>query len=252
MKRGTWLVNQPQELPHYVTHQAGQYRRLNHKTPNREMATLFGKITLLQHGYRYVEREVSEPTTFPLEVRLGLASGATPALACEAARLMAKTGATQETVLARLKERHGVTWGGKKLRAVTEHVAAAMERFRREYQARQVVQWLREAHGSKGARRPVLAVGRDGVKLQMQPHSHYEVASTATLTVYGRGAASGWARSIWPMPPELGQQTMTDELTALLDGVLRQSQGRCPVPGRSPWPGAPSWRCRVCGPWAWR
>lgn len=100
---------QPEELPQYVRHEAGQYRRLNRKMPNREVATLFGKITLLRHGYRYVERDVAEATIFPLEVQLGLACGATPALACEATRLLAETGATQETVLTRLKERHGVT-----------------------------------------------------------------------------------------------------------------------------------------------
>jgi hypothetical protein len=218
---------QPEELPHYVTHEAGQYRRLNRKTPNREVATLFGKITLWRHGYRYVERDVSEPTIFPLEVQLGLAQGATPALACEAARLLAETGATQETALTRLKERHGVTWGVKKLRAVTEHVATAMERFRREQQAKRVVAWLHAAHASKGSRRPVLAVGRDGITLQTRPHSHYEVASTATLTVYDRrGQRLGTVYLAYA--PELGQATMTDELTALLEEVLRQWEGPLP------------------------
>lgn len=218
---------QPQELPHYVEHEAGQYRRLNEKTPNREVATLFGKITLWRHGYRYVERDVTEPTIFPLEVQLGLAEGATPALASEAARMMAETGATQETVLARLKERHGVTWGVKKLRAVTENVAAAMERFRREYQAKQVVEWLRQAQRSTGRHRPVLAVGRDGITLQTQPHSFYEVATTATLSVYDRrGDRLGTVYLAYA--PELGQQTMTDELTALVEEVLRQWDGPLP------------------------
>lgn len=218
---------QPQELPHYVTHEAGQYRRLNRKTPNREVATLFGKITLLRHGYRYVERDVAEATIFPLEVQLGLAHGATPALACEAARLLAETGATQETVLTRLKERHGVAWGVKKLRAVTEHVAAAMERFRREHQAKQVVDWLRQAQKSKGKHRPVLAVGRDGITLQTRPHSHFEVASTATLTVYDRrGQRLGTV--YLAQAPELGQATMTDELTALVTAVLRLWEGPLP------------------------
>jgi len=139
---------QPEELPHYLTHAAGHYRRLNEKTPHREVASLFGKLTLWRHGYRYVERDVAEPTIFPLEMQLGLVSGATPALASAAARMMAETGATQQAVLARLKSQHGVTWGVKKLRAVAENVAAAMECFRREHQAKQVVQWLRQAQES--------------------------------------------------------------------------------------------------------
>ena len=218
---------QPEELPHAVEHEAGSYRRLNRKTPNREVASLFGKLTLWRHGYRYVERDVAEPTIFPLEVQLGLVEGATPALASEAARMLAETGATQQTVLARLKAQHSVTWGVKKLRAVTENVAAAMERFRREHQAKQVVQWLRQAQKSKGKHRPVLAVGRDGVTLQTQPHSYYEVATTATLTVYDR-RRQRLGTVYLAYAPELGQQTMTDELTALLDEVLRQWEGPLP------------------------
>ncbi|MCI0355804.1 MAG: transposase [Acidobacteria bacterium] len=219
--------DQPEQLPHDVVHEAGAYRRLNAKTPNREVATLFGKITLWRHGYRYVQRDVAEPTIFPLEVQLGLVAGATPALASEAARRMAETGATQQTVLDRLKEQHGVTWGVKKLRAVTENVAQAMERFRREHQAKQVVAWLRQAQKSKGKHRPVLAVGRDGITLQTQPHSFFEVATTATLTVSDRrGQRLGTVYLAYA--PELGQQTMTDELTALLDEVLRQWDGPLP------------------------
>jgi hypothetical protein len=218
---------QPEELPHYVEHEAGSYRRLNEKTPNREVASLFGKLTLWRYGYRYAERDVAEPTIFPLEVQLGLVEGATPALAGEAARLMAETGATQQAVLARLKSRHGVSWGVKKLRAVTENVATAMERFRREHQAKQVVAWLQQAQKSKGKHRPVLAVGRDGITLQTQPHSYYEVATTATLTVYDR-RRQRLGTVYLAYAPELGQQTMTDELTALLDEVLRQWEGPLP------------------------
>lgn len=218
---------QPEELPPTVEHKSGTYRRLNQKTPNREVATLFGKLTLWRHGYRYVERDVAEPTIFPLEVQLGLVEGATPALAGEAARRMAETGATQQTVLARLKARHGVTWGVKKLRVVTENVAAAMERFRREHQAQQLVAWLQQAQQSQGQRRPVLAVGRDGITLQTQPHSFYEVATTGTLTVFDRqGRRLGTVYLAYA--PELGQPTMTAELTALLEEVLRQWEGPLP------------------------
>ena len=99
-----------EQLPHYLEYEAGQYRRLNRKTPNREVATRFGKITLWRHGYRYVERDVAEPAIFPLEMQLGLVEGATPALAGQAARALAETGATQQTVLERLQREHGVVW----------------------------------------------------------------------------------------------------------------------------------------------
>lgn len=220
-------AEQPPDLPHHVQHEAGQYRRLNQKTPNREVATLFGKITLWRHGYRYVQRDVAEPTIFPLEISLGLVAGATPALASAAGKALAEAGATQETVLARLRTQHGVEWGVKKLRAVAENLSSGMDRFRREQQARQGVELLRQAYASKGRTRPSLVLGRDGITLRTSPHSFFEVASTATLTVYDRrGKRLGTVYLAYA--PELGQQTMTDELTALLLEVLRQWEGPLP------------------------
>jgi len=218
---------EPQGLPHYVHYEAGQYRRLNRKTANRAVATPFGKITLWRHGYRYVERDTGEPTIFPLEVQLGLVEGATPALAGVAAQALAGAGATQEQVLARLREEHGVAWGVKKLRAVAENVSAGMAPFLRGRQAQAVVAWLHAANASAGNRRPSLVLGRDGITLCPRPHSFFEVAATATLSVYDRrGKRLGTVYLAYP--PELGQQTMTDELTALVEEVLRQWEGRLP------------------------
>ena len=102
-----------------------------------------------------------------------------------------------------------------------------MERFRRQHQSRKIVASLRAAQDSTGKNRPVLAVGRDGITLRTQPHSFFEVASTATLTVYDRNRQR--LGSVYlAYAPELGQQSMTDELTALLDEVLRQWEGPLP------------------------
>lgn len=218
---------EPQVLPDYLHYEAGQYRRLNRKTPNRHVATPFGKITLWRHGYRYIERDTAEPTIFPLEIQLGLVEGATPALAGIAAKMLAEAGATQEVALARLREEHAVQWGIKKLRAVAENVSEGMNRFRREHQAQAVVAWLHQANASAGNRRPSLVVGRDGITLCTSPHSFFEVATTATLSVYDRqGKRLGTVYLAYS--PELGQQAMTDELTALVEEVLRQWEGPLP------------------------
>lgn len=162
------------------------YRRLNVPTANRHIATLFGKITLTRRGYRDVDRNSEEATIIPLEMALGLVEGATPALACEAARALAETGATQQAVLARLRREHGVEWGVKKLRALSEQVSSAMTPLRREQQAARVVEWLKQAQAQRGSGKPVLAVGRDGITLCTRPHRFCEVATTATITVYDR------------------------------------------------------------------
>ena len=217
----------PRQLPGHLHYEAGEYRRLNAKTPNRHVATLFGKITLRRHGYRYVQRDAGEPTIFPLELQLGLVEGATPALASVAAKALAEAGATQEGVLTRLRQQHGVEWGVKKLRAVAEHVSTGLERFRREFQAKQVVGWLRQAYASSGKHRPALVLGRDGITLCTSPHSFFEVATTATLSIHDRKGQR--VNTVYlAFAPELGQQTMTDELTALLQEVLRQWDGPLP------------------------
>jgi len=227
-----WTYNrlspeQAADAPHDVQHEGQGYRRLNEKTPHRNVATLFGKITLWRHGYRPWERETSEATIFPLERQLGLVEGATPALAEAAARYVAETGATQRTVLERLRREHGVVWGVEKLRDLSHKIATSMSEFRRDFQTKKVLDLLEQAARSRGNRRIVLSVGRDGITLGNQPHGFFEVASTATVTVYDRrGRRLGTVFLAYA--PELGQGTMTDELAALIRDVLAQWQGSMP------------------------
>ena len=69
----------PQSLPHDVQWAGVGYRRLNDKTPNRHVATLFGKITLWRFGYRDWQREGGEPVLFPLGKRSPGPLGISPA-----------------------------------------------------------------------------------------------------------------------------------------------------------------------------
>jgi hypothetical protein len=102
-----------------------------------------------------------------------------------------------------------------------------MTPHRREHQTRQVVTWLEKARQSRGKHRPALVVGRDGITLANRPHGYFEVATTATLSVYDRkGKRIGTVYLAYA--PELGQQTMTDELTALVNDVLRSWSGPSP------------------------
>jgi hypothetical protein len=148
----------PQSLPHDVQFEGGGYRRLNRKTPNRHVATRFGKITLWRLGYRDWDRDGGEPVLFPLERALGLVGKASPALASAAGRYFAQAGATQEAILERLRREHGVVWGTKKLREVTASLAQAMGPFSRQFQAGKVLAWLEDAFGRKGNRCPVLCI----------------------------------------------------------------------------------------------
>jgi hypothetical protein len=148
-------------------------------------------------------------------------------LASAAGRYLAEAGATQGVVLSRLCREHGVVWGTKKLREVAARLADAMQPFCRKFQAETVLAWLKQAFDGKGNRRPVLSVGRDGITLGMQPGDSFEVATTATMTVYDRqGKRLGTV--YLAQPPELGQATMSDELTALIREVLSRWEGLTP------------------------
>ena len=227
-----WAYNQVQpasaaELPHDVTSAGSGYRRLNRKTANRHVATLFGKITLWRHGYRSWHRDDGEPAIFPLEIDLGLIEGATPALASATGTYLAEGGATQEKVLARIHSQHGVNWGVKKLRDLAATLAGRMDEARHDAQVHRLHELLQQASDSDGNRKPVLAVGRDGITLATRPHGFYEVATSATLSVYDRsGKRLGTVYLAYV--PELGQGTMTDQLTRLVRGVLADWYGPLP------------------------
>lgn len=218
-----WSYNQlepedPQAMPHIIRYEGGDYRRQNTKTPNAEVSTRFGKITLFRFPYRYRHRE-SEPGIFPLELLLGLTQGATPALADSAARYMAETGASQTRTLERLKREHDVDWGAERLRKVTAAKAASMDAFRHDYEVARVLALLREAYDSRGKCKPALAVGRDGISVCRQPHGLWEVASVATITVYDRSGKRLGTVYLAQMP-QPGQGELTEQLTRLIRDII--------------------------------
>lgn len=214
-------------LPPQVECDGDGYRRLAKKTP-QTVDTLFGPIRLRRLGYRAAP-SVGAPVLFPLCLELGVTHGTTPALCERVGRYLAEAGASQQVVLKRLRQEHGARLGVKRLRALTAFLAGALEEHREPAQAEQVVRWLAAAHASRGRHRPVLAVGRDGITLGLrgQRPSLYEVASAGTLTVYDRRDRRLGTVYLGYVP-ESGQTTMTQQLTALLEEVLRRWSGPLP------------------------
>jgi hypothetical protein len=211
------------DLPNQMCFQGVWYRRRS-KTANRKVATLFGTITLWRMLYQPlhgVERSI-----FPLEIRLGLEAGrATPVVAERVAQ--AATASTQNTVLAALKRDQGVSWSVATLRTVLAGVAQGMEPHRQDAQVAQVLKWLGEAFGSRGGRKPVLAVGRDGLMLPIRGQECYREGATATLSVYDRRGRRLGTLYLGRMP-EPGQEALSRQLTALLVAVLAQWTGPLP------------------------
>lgn len=214
-------------LPAQVHAEGSRFRRLSHKTP-QQVSTLFGTITVYRMGYRAGPAE-GEPVLFPLCRALGLVHNATPALVERVAYYQAQSGATQKQTLTRLRQEHGLNWGVKRLRQVTAFVAQALEGHRAEVQAEQVQRWLQQAQASSGKHRPVLSVGRDGITLglRLKDFTLYEVATTATLTVYDRRSRR-LGTVYLAYTPEPGQGAMSSHLTRLLEEVLRRWQGPLP------------------------
>jgi hypothetical protein len=221
-----WTFNQlepadVQVLPVEVCFEGGTFRRLGKKTP-QQVSTLFGPVTLRRLGYRAGPLD-GEPVLFPLCRQLGLVHGATPALFECVARHQAEAGATQKRTLERLRCEHGVCWGVKRLRQVTDFVAQAAAEHRQDAQVEQVLAWLTQAQASRGPHKPVLSVGRDGITLglKIKGGSIKEVATTGTLSVYDRrGKRLGTVYLAYT--PEAGQAMMSTQLTQLVRAVLRR------------------------------
>lgn len=215
----------PQQLPQDLWFQCGGYRRRKEKTPNRYVATLFGTVTLWRRGYRSWEDD--ERSIFPLQMMLGLVEGVTPGLADWLGRRMAEAGANQQRVLDALRGEHGARMGVKRLRSVTEQLSQSMAEFRQANQADALLAALQKAQESRGSRKPVLAVGRDGVTLREYVHRCFEVATAGTVSVYDR-AGKRLTTVYLAWPPELGQETMSQMLTELLTEVLDRWEGPLP------------------------
>ncbi len=202
----------------------GEWSRRRFKSPNRPLATLFGTITLWRMLYQPLDGV--ERASVPLEIRLGLEAGlATPALAERAAQ--AATASTQDTVLASLKRDPGVCWSVASLRTVIAGVAEGMEPHRQDAQVAHVLKWLEEAFQSRGGRKPVLVVGRDGLMLPIRDQECYREGATATISVHDRRGRRLGTVYLGRMP-EPGQETLSRQLTALLEAVLRQWTGPLP------------------------
>jgi hypothetical protein len=211
------------DMPNQMCFQGVWYRRRS-KTPNRTVATLFGTITLWR--YLYQPLHGVDPSIFPLEIRLGLEVGlATPALTERVGQ--AAVMSTQNCVLDYLKRNHGVSWSVATLRRVIAGLSEGMEPHRHDASVAQVLKWLEQAHASRGGRKPVLAVGRDGLMLPIRGEASYREGATATVSVYDRKGRRLGTVYLGRMP-EPGQETLSLQLTALIEDLLRQWNGPMP------------------------
>lgn len=217
--------NRPDELPKDLWFECGGYRRRNQKTANRNVASRFGDLVLHRYGYR--NWETGESSIFPLEMLLGLNHSATPALVDWIGRHIAAAGSNQAAVIELLRTDCGVTMGVKRLRQCVQQLSESMEEFRQEHQVDVLLKALTQAASSSGSRKPVLAVGRDGITLREHKHSAFQVATAATVSIYDR-RGKRLITVYLAHPPELGQGTMDQMLTDLLTELFERYIGPLP------------------------
>ena len=219
----------PQDAPKHAQRDRQDYVRRNHKSPTRGgIATLFGPIELRRCLYEPLQeaRDDAQRSFAPLELCLGIvARNATPALAERVGRLA--TAHTQQGLLDVLRREHHVTWSAQVLRQVTAAVSAGIAPYLRDAQQRAVLSWSAQARRSRGRRRVVLAVGRDGIMLPIRKEDGYQEGGVATLSVYDRRGRRLGTVYLGEMP-QAKQVTLSAELTALVRGVLASWEGPLP------------------------
>lgn len=184
------------------------------------IGSLFGPVVL--NRYRYEAIEPGQRGIFPLEMHLGIEAGlATPALAERIG--LQSAGRTQQQVLDWLERDHGVKWSAASLRKLSASLSDGLSAFRQTAQEQKILELLKKAEKSTGPHNPVLAVGRDGIMVPMR-HGANQEASTATVSVMDRRGKRVGTVYLGQMP-ESGQGTLSEQLTALLIGVLKKWDG---------------------------
>jgi hypothetical protein len=157
---------------------------------------------------------------------LGLeAARATPALADRVAQHAAQS--TQQVAIEALERDHGVRVSVHLLRKVTASVSADMSEHRHAAQAARLLDLLKKAEASRGGRKPVLAVGRDGIMLPIRKESCFREGAVATVSVFDRAGKRLGTVYLGRMPEPL-QHTLTRQLTALIQDVLKAWSGPMP------------------------
>jgi hypothetical protein len=216
-------------MPQRMEWEGHEYSRKNHKTNNRGgVGTLFGQIELLRFSYEPLQeaREDRQKSFPPLELLLGVvASNATPALAERVGREAAEH--TQEELLERLRRDHNVDWSVEVLRKVTAAVSQGVAEYLHDVQKAQLLKWLKEADSSKGRRKIVLAMGRDGIMLPIRGEATYKEGAVATIAIYDRRGRRRGTIYLGQMPKAY-QMTLSEQLTRLVREVLEEWDG--------PWP----------------
>jgi hypothetical protein len=217
----TWTLNrlEPEadnEAPPRVSFVGRLYRR-RRKHPHVVVGSLFGPVTLWRRLYE--PHKHRGRSIHPLELRLGIEAGlATPALA-ERVGYWA-TDHTQHEVLEIVQRDHGVAWSCTSLRKLLGCLRAGMAPHREDAQVEQVLRWIEQARASKGRFRPTLSVGRDGIFVPMRGGVAQEGATATVAVLDRRGKRVGTA--YLGQMPEPGQATLTDQLSGLLQAILKQ------------------------------
>jgi hypothetical protein len=226
-----WVFNrlepeQSDQAPLWFNFEGNLYRRRERSPRRQGVGTLFGIITLERIRYEPADAGIGLLSVFPLEMRLGLVVGkATLGLAERIGKWTAQY--TQETVRQLLQEEHQIAWSVATLRKVAANLSAALAPWTQAAEVECLLEWLHKAHASKGAHRPVLSVGRDGIFVPLAKDTKYREAATATVAVLDRGGKRLGTVYLGHMP-EPGQGTLTQQLTDLLVAVLKLWEGPLP------------------------
>lgn len=217
------------EMPKQIESEKFVYSRKNEKTRNRNgIGTTFGRIELSRCSYEPLRegREDRQKSISPLELSLGIVAGnATPALAERVGR--AAGDRTQNELRELLQRDYGVQWSVTVLRQVTSAVSEGVSEHLLRTQQQILLKYLEQANASKGRRKILLSVGRDGIMVPIRGQTKYKEAAVATVAVHDRRGHRVGTVYLGQMP-QAYQTALSDDLTRILTGVLQAWEGPPP------------------------
>jgi hypothetical protein len=151
-------------------------------------------------------------------------AGATPVLAERVGRWTVEH--RQRQVRRLLLSEPGRKWSNGTRRRVVRAFRQRLVAVRAAAQVERVLGWLTQADRSRGRSRPVLAVGRDGVRVPSR-QGGYQAARAATVSVDDR-RRQRLGTVYLGQRPESKQKTLTAEVTDLVTDVLKEWTGARP------------------------
>jgi hypothetical protein len=160
-----------------------------------------------------------------MDVRLGvIGNRISPALAESVGQIAAEM--PQQAALTQLREQFNVKLSVDAYRRIIDDLHTTIQPHHDAQAAAQLIEWIAQARKSKGKRKVLLQLGRDGVHVPLRPN--WRESACSTLSVFDRRGKRVGTVYLGEAPRK-DQLFMTRRLNSMLNEIFKKLPGDVPV-----------------------